>query len=437
MELNRLTEFAAPPSGFLCSLSKEVMDNPVYNLCGHVFDERAFRPGIKCPHDQQPLDIVTCVPFHNLKERIFSWKLEQGLEKGQLQLVSENVRSIENGLSSIQLAEPSLEPITSIVNAHADDIHAMISSRKGFITGSKDTTITMWTSDGKHIRTLDPNQGKGYKSWVTAMRRFSNDYWAYGTRDGKLVVLDQKGNEIRSMLYSPPSKVQEAYKCKERNKTRINCITELFSDKTTTQFYVGTPQYVHLFDGKSSKILKSYFAHKNDWVYCLEPLTENRLAVVYGSTLQVWDTRPDKKLDRTNLVKATYSHGQREHISSITKLTSQNSLACAVFDGTVRVVDISEAKTQCHFDEHKGRVWSVLEIDHNILVSSADDSLIKIWDLRGKNSIHSIKGGNGRVSTLLRLGDNILLSGSCPDNPYASTEKATISFWDLRTLSQM
>lgn len=52
----------------------------------------------------------------------------------------------------------------------------------------------------------------------------------------------------------------------------------------------------------------------------------------------------------------------------------------------------------------------------NIIASSSDDRTIKIWDVRLAKSAKTIGGHIGRVSTLLAMPENVLISGSCPDD---------------------
>jgi WD40 repeat protein len=75
-----------------------------------------------------------------------------------------------------------------------------------------------------------------------------------------------------------------------------------------------------------------------------------------------------------------------------------------------------------------------MNLSPQILASSADDRTIKIWDVRQPSSTLTIAGNPGRVSSLLRLSETILISGSCPDDVFASEEKASITFWDIRKI---
>lgn len=449
MDLRQTSSLLHPPPAFLCTQSKQVMENPILNLCGHLFDKNVLKSISHCPVDLSPLTVETCFVLNDLKNIIANWKTQQAGENLLNRATeSSNIDVPLHQFSAISLTETRLEePIratNTVFKAHQDDIHGMISSQSGFISGSKDTTVKMWKADGTLEKTIVSDKSRGYKSWVTALHRFTNDYWAYGTRDGNIFILDQKGEKIRSMFNDFSYESQNTYTCKDRNRLRINCITELFSNDQTTQFYAGTPRYVQLWDGRSARMVKSYSASKNDWVYCVETLPNSCLAVVFGSTLQVWkmagnamnnagvDQRHNLIIDPSN---KNYSD-QREHISSIVKLHNQTKLACAVFDGSLRLVDITTQQTLQKFNEHKGRVWSVVKLEEDLIASSADDRSIKIWDLRILDSIRTVVAGAGRVSSLLVLNENTLISGSCPDNVFQSQEKASISFWDLRILSK-
>lgn len=56
-----------------------------------------------------------------------------------------------------QRLEMQARTIRVVKNAHADDIHGILGLRclpGTFLTGSKDTTLKLWSSEGDALRTL-------------------------------------------------------------------------------------------------------------------------------------------------------------------------------------------------------------------------------------------------------------------------------------------
>lgn len=331
-------------------------------------------------------------------------------------------------------------PVQVIRQAHQDDIHGFLSiSSSHFVSGSKDCTLKMWSVDGSFIKELIPEVAKaqrGYKYWITSLAKF-NDNWISGTRDGQITFWDPDGEEQLAFHYSPSHKEKDQYICKNRNKARINCLTSIPSDEEERFFYAGTPKFVHLCDSKTQKIVQSFQASENDWVYCVEVLENKDLLVVIGSDLEYWDMSCLKPT-KTSLIQeeADRRRVQRPHISAITRLEeNKNLLSAALFDGSVKVVDIAAQTLVRTYKEHQGRVWSMINLTPSLFASSADDRTINIWDIRQNYSVKSFVGGPGRVSSLLRISEEQFISGSCPDNVFESTEKASISFWDIRQLA--
>lgn len=346
--------------------------------------------------------------------------------------VSSSSSSIHLRMETLRIG--AISPFQRIENIHTDDIHGFISSESGFISGSKDNSMGMWNTQGELIKRLVPGRESSYEFWVTALHRFSNNYWASGTRDGRINVWDRKGDKIREWKYLP--EVVD-HRCKSRNLFRINCIKELQTGRETTTFYTGHPTHICLWDAKTKSLIKSYGAAKNDWVYCIETLPDNRLLVVFGSTLQIWDMTTERPKKTTLIQEApTFDRkAQRKHISSITLLEQHlDQLACTVFDGSVRLVDLSTQRELKSYEEHEGRTWSVVNLQEHILATCADDRTIKIWDVRMPYSVHTLGGNPGRVSSLLQLNANTLISGSCPDNLRTAKNKASVTFWDIRSL---
>lgn len=428
------------PPAFLCTISKQVMDNPVLGLCGHLFERTVADNASICPLDNSSLTAEGSLVFlSELKKTIQVWK--KNLPSSQ---ATKPIKRTNKEKEILPPFEEKKEPprrknspfLFCISNAHQDDIHGLIPfSETSFISGSKDTTLKVW--EGKRPRYSLVREGdKGYKRWITALTRFSDKRWAAGTRDGQITIWSGI-NPITQLEYSPSS--SPYYRCKNRNRFRINCITEHPSSGKELLFYTGSPSFFHLWSANKKKIIQSYQADKNDWVYCIDILEKQKLLLAIGSRLEVWDLSQHPNPEKTVLLKETNSNKtphQREHISSITRLEGEPSfLAAAIFNGSVKVIDLSTQKVVKDYQEHQGRVWSVVNIASPIFASCADDSTIKIWDTRQAKASLSIRDtGGGRVSCLLRMPENLLISGACPDQVMTAKSKARLCFWDLRQI---
>lgn len=457
------------PAAFLCKHSKNIMKDPVLSLCGHLFDRQVLENITKCPIDQSPLNPATVISFLELKTQIEIWKCSaigsktipnspaklypQGIigKIGGLSLDIEKGAAVPQASSSSQGVEVPLRiendvriiATNTIRNAHYDDIHGMILLKNGFATGSKDTTLKMWDWHGKPLpQPRKLREKTGYANWVTALAPLGTDYWASGRRNGEIDIWNSAGELLSSMCYTPGAHDKNAHVSKERNKTRINCITLKEASDENAYFYTGTLTSIQTWDGRNGKIISQHKVHANDWVYCIEQLSNERLLLVIGSSMQIWDFNKSRPTWSEVVQPARQAYGrqqngiqQRPHISAVKKIEGKENLfAAAVFDGSVRLIDLTAQKELHRYCEHEGRVWMTENLKSNLLASCADDAKIKIWDIRQTKAIHTIAGNLGRVSSLLRLTQETFISGSCPDNVFESKEKAEIQFWDMRML---
>eukprot|EP00934_Nitzschia_sp_Nitz4_P000459 Nitzschia sp. Nitz4//scaffold496_size4744//1381//1710//NITZ4_009234-RA/size4744-processed-gene-0.0-mRNA-1//1//CDS//3329553076//459//frame0 len=67
------------PSEFYCSLSHQVMDDPVVNEYGYLFDRKAIQRWIVegkefCPCTGNPMSLGDLMSARKLHERIYRWK---------------------------------------------------------------------------------------------------------------------------------------------------------------------------------------------------------------------------------------------------------------------------------------------------------------------------------------------------------------------------
>ncbi|MFZ0564585.1 MAG: hypothetical protein WAM28_00080, partial [Chlamydiales bacterium] len=388
---------------------------------------------IICPLDRHKVSFLTCIPFKELRDRIALWNKERGLFSSLSD--DKEVEDLTSGMRHLNMESDHRKrelPSQVVRYAHRDDIHAMALLPNTFVTGSKDTTIKQWTLDAKFIKAVQSSSHKGYSGWITALCSLNKGLWVSGTRDGVIKVWNQEGNEIQKIQYNPDELTISQYVCKHRNQKRINCIADAHFGEENSHIYTGTPRYVQLWNLTDHKIVREYIAHPNNWVYGLQQLNDNRWGIIIGPNLEVWKMENLDDPYRTSIISAQKGVGQPPHISSMTLLKGDSSLiALTSFDASVKIIDIETKKCIQNYQEHSGRVWSVVSPSRSLLISGADDKTARIWDARQCQSVITLEGHPGRVSSILVLYDNFCVTASCPDYP-SSQNQAILRLWDLR-----
>ena len=141
----------------------------------------------------------------------------------------------------------------------------------------------------------------------------------------------------------------------------------------------------------------------NKNITCLELLSKNKL--ISGSedkTIKIWDI---KKSDCICTITGNY-----EKIDSISVL-NENTIAVGAFN-TIRIFNTENKKELYSLVGHEKSICSLIKINENLLISGSYDNLIKIWDLKEKMCSFTLYGHNAAVYTIILLNDGKLASGS-------------------------
>ncbi len=224
---------------------------------------------------------------------------------------------------------------------------------------------------------------------------------------------------------------QSHIRCKERNLNRVNVILPTAKEG---QALIGLPTKLALVDCKTENILVQTQVSTNDWVYILEYLTSDVLLVAIGARLVTIKLGPNCFRKGADIVKPSVHHGKQKAFISSVKRLSTSEFALAKFDGKVDLVDVETCSLINRFSGHSGRVWTVERIAPKVITSGADDGKLIIWDIRAKGPMRTLDLKNGRVSNLLSLNQNLLVSSSCPDRPTKDVG-ASIDIFDVRFCS--
>lgn len=331
------------------------------------------------------------------------------------------------------------ELIHVIHNAHSDDIHAIKKlSDETILSGSKDNCLYKWNREGEQLKIVQEVEptNRTQRDWISAVAVINDAYWVSGERNGKIFLWKTNGDYVKELHLARPRFGEHV--SRRENQRRVNCLAAGLSPSKPS-FFVGFPtmfDQFNLIEGRTEYISK---VHDNDWVYCINPLTEDKLLAVTGCTLDLWNKTERGWEYGENLIpewkktKNFKGKWQRPFISSVTQLKSDpNHFGIASFDGSVKIFDLEAKKQTKRWKEHKGRVWMIENVSENVFASSGEDRTIRFWDVREQKSIHTIADHVGQVSSLLSYNENLLLAGTCPENPIFTGNGAEIRYYDVR-----
>ncbi len=338
-----------------------------------------------------------------------------------------SVRSLTLQMSALTAAEGDSRSqglLGRIVDAHLGRIHTLIPLSDGtFTSGSEDNCLYKWDKEGNKVKTVHEVEPTcaGERDWVTAAAVINDDYWVSGLRSGKVSIWTTEGEHVRNIMPRLPNRREHI--SKQYNKQRVNCFG-IGSDS----LFVGLPTMISEYNwvaGRTTSITK---VDPNDWVFCIHPLSADRMLTVIGGRIDLIQRRGKEFSGTTILQEGKKNNtGQRPFISSLKPVVGQdNHFALAVFGGSVKVMDAGDGSIVADWHEHEKRVWAIESLGPHRFASCAEDSLIKLWDTREAASIKTIQNP-GQVTSMLSLSEHTLVTGVSE-----SSHSAALYFRDLR-----
>jgi|GEM_PF-689708 len=358
--------------------------------------------------------------------------------------INEEFQVDQPNLSTLKLNNEAVPELTHIIsNAHFDDIHSLkLLSDGTFISGSKDNSLLKWDKHGQLVSVIydvEPTL-QSERDWVTAVQVINDEYWVSGDRSGGIFLWKTDGEYVKKIKLKLPT--GGGHISQPLNALRVNCLaTGLNPNKPS--FFVGLPTMFDEYNLIEGRTESCTVVHKNDWVFCVHPVSPTKVFAVIGCALKTFNKIDDEWspgeviLPEPQKIK-TYRNGkpfyQRQFISSLIPLkSSANHYGLAVFGGFVKVLDVESGTIVNSWREHEGRIWSLENTDLHTFASSGEDRTVKIWDTRqGNGSVHTIAGHVGQVTTLMQLDHNTLLAATCPEKGLISKQGAEIRFYDQR-----
>jgi WD40 repeat protein len=341
------------------------------------------------------------------------------------------------------------DPLAVIRNVHQDDVHGLLPLNNAtFISGSKDGCLKQWDYTGRLVKDVFVAKDIDYRSWITALGVFGGKYWMSGTRDKYIDLWDVKGGYVRALdLF--PYEIRSSTS-KQRNMERVLCLVKLTTEDDNPIFFTGWPTQFTVHNLQENSRLSYAITHPNDWVYCINPLTERSILVVTGSKWEVWNAA-NRSLTRWQKGATLIAENpeqrapgqQRPFISSVTPLASNPShFGLSLFNGgkpeeaSIQIYDIRAQATIMRRPGHEGRTWKIESLSPNHFASCGDEGTVKIWDMRQEEAVVTFTDNlrqRARVSSVLKLDDYTIVSASCPDNLRRSADKAQFCFRDIRS----
>ncbi len=335
---------------------------------------------------------------------------------------------------------PGLNRILTVIKAHEDDIHGIIQLPDNtFVTGSKDGSLIKWNFEKRQRTPIMQPHEIDYRNWITALTVLDDETWISGNRRGRVTQRKNDGTFVADLGTRPFQAEGPNHKCKTRNINRVNCLASFKDQASRPFFFAGWPTQFTLHDYQTKRRLNYTKTCENDWVYAVSPISKTSILVVTGCRLDLWveNTQNHRWNLHTRLIEEDRTKKPRPYISAVTPIEGfKNLFGLAVFDGSVKIMDVETGKLVFDRTEHDKRVWTIENTQKNCFASCGDDGTIKLWDIRQKTkSIRSVVDNHkekARVSVLHRHGDQHLISGSCPDDVRSSANKAQICIWDFR-----
>ena len=367
-------------------------------------------------------------------------KVSTATSPEEVDLLTQRFAKLLSGTPRSPATRNAPQLVHVIENAHYGDIHGFIHLSDGtFVSCAKDHSIYKWSREGEKLRVIDELEpsysGTRARRWITAISKVNEAYFATGDRDGSVSLWDTNGDHVRDIRIRLPWNTSHV--CHQYNKQRV-CAIASGVDALRPSILVGYPTLFSEFNFMSSKTESVTVAHKNDWVFCIEPLTPSKILTVTGCTIREWEKENHKWNERRLVLGERKKHkGQRPFISSMKPLNAEKTqFGLAVFGGRVEILDTETGSIVKTYREHQKRVWGIEKVSDHVFASCAEDRTIRFWDDRQRKNIGVINDYSGEVTSMISIDESTLVVGNNQAVESSTSDRDTspaeIRIYDIR-----
>jgi WD40 repeat protein len=293
-----------------------------------------------------------------------------------------------SGDNTIRLWEIKTGRLVNSFAEHSEPVHSVAFSPDGktLASGSKDRTIKLWdVRAGKLIRTIFNGEiGKSY----------GEVYSVAFSPNGKTLASAStaSGEDDKSTLKLWDVNTGHVIRFFEERK--YSCYTVTFSpdgkmiasggnEGTTKLWEVGTGNLIHSFVGRQLTIRSVAFSPDG-----------KTLASAGVENVNFWDVGAGK------LIRSFNGKPREGSFSAVAFSPDGNTLAAGNFDGTVKLLDVSDGSLIHSFEGHNYRLFgrqrfyhvhSVAFSPHGKMIASGDGATIKVWSVGAKSVLGTLK----------------------------------------------
>lgn len=432
-------DVAPIPKAFMCPITKEVLQDPVLTVDGHVYErdaiEQWFRWNRTSPMTGCHLQATGVLPEEPLRravEEFLEWHSEAAgedarraaatgaateseaciLEKlqgeqmrvGQLQ---EIVRRSAQRLRCAAAAGSGDDLLTEVfaVASELEDGGLSATAQESDQPAAAQAEAKEATADSRHGGAKDEEVQpvseclqvlRGHSGSVSCVAAAGLERLVSGSADKSVKVWDVRRGVCQWTL--------------EDHRDSVTCVTALRPDVLASGSEDGT---VKVWDATYGQLFVTLEGHAQP-VRSVAAIGPDRLVSSSDDqTLKIWDVTTGRCLRTLK--------GHQDRVRSVTAFGS-GCVASGSFDQSVKIWSVKDGRCVATLNGHENWVRAVVDMGRDRLASCADDKTIRIWDSSSRRCLRVLQGHKDFVTSLAVRGSGHLASGS---------DDHSVCLWDI------